>query len=240
MSRLAWDRIGASTGIVSVLLFAAAFAIAAEAPPLGQTNDAAIRSFLVDHSLRLRAASLVLSLSSLFLLWFLGTLRSSLIAAEGQPGELTAIAFGAGLLTVATYLVAAGIAVQGIDSSAALASYDDATLRSIFVTRELAVGPVGVGTVTRAALVGAASLVILRFGGLPKWLGWTGIVVAAASLVGLFTLIEPRPQEGPIDAVWFLSWLAFHVWLLAASIVLVSRPPAGAPFPRTRGERELL
>lgn len=160
----------------------------------------------------------------MFLLWFLGTLRTALLAVEGHPGTLTALVFGSGLLTVATYLVWVGIAGQGIDSAANLAGYDDATLRNIFVTRVLAEGPVGVGALTRAAMLAAASIVVLRFGGLPKWLGWAGAVVAAASFVGIFTLLEPHPNEGPIGSVWLISWLAFHVWVLAASIVLVARP----------------
>lgn len=229
MSDVTWERIGAGTGIVSVLLFVAAFASGVESPNLATATPERLRSFLVENSARLRLFTLLIVLSSLFLLWFLGSLRSALVAAEGQPGRLSAIAFGSGLLTVALYVVSAGLAGQGLDAD--IARYDAETARDIFVVGEIAFGPVGVGTVTRAALLGAASLVALRFGGLPKWLAWAGAVVAAASFVGLFTIVEAKPTEGPIGAVWFFSWLAFELWVLVTSIVLVVR--AKAPVPAT-------
>jgi hypothetical protein len=227
MKDTTWERLGAATGIVSVLLFVGAFAVAPESPEIGTATDQEIRSYFVDHSMDLRLSVVLVAASSLFLLWFLGSLRARLVAAEGAPGRLAPIAFGAGLLTVATYLVTAGQLVEGVGSSAKMATYDAATLRSILITSELAWGAVGVGTLTRAALLGAASLVALRFGGLPKWLGWVGALFAAGSFVGIFTLLGANPTEdGPLDTVWFLSWLAFNLWVLLASIVLVARPPA--------------
>lgn len=227
MSGTTWERLAAATGILSVLLFVGAFALVPEAPELGTASDAEIRAYLVDHAFDLRLGALLLTLSTLALLWFLGSLRSALLAAEGQPGRLTALMFGAGLVTVATYLVWAGLTVEGV-ASKSMGSYDADTLRSIFVVSEIAPGPIGAGTVARAAMMGAAALAALRFGGLPKWLGWVAGAIALGSLAGIFTLVEPDPTEGPMDAVWFFSWLAFHLWILLAGIVLVARPRARA------------
>jgi hypothetical protein len=38
------------------------------------------------------------------------------------------------------------------------------------------------GTFWRGVMLGAVSLVVLRYGGLPRWLGWTAAVLALGAL----------------------------------------------------------
>ena len=61
------------------------------------------------------------------------------------------------------------------------------------------------GTLAAILLVVAVSLAVLRYGLLPRWLGWAGFPVAA-----LLTL-----------AIVFLGFLVFALWVLGISAALV-------------------
>ena len=68
------------------------------------------------------------------------------------------------------------------------------------------------GALAAILLVVAVSLAALRFGILPRWLGWAGFVVAA-----LLPL-----------AIGFIGFLVLFAWVLAVSVALaLRRPPSG-------------
>ena len=68
-------------------------------------------------------------------------------------------------------------------------------------------------------------MVIIRSGVLPSWLGWAGLVVAAAELVGAASFGQAglfRPQ-GDLVAVQ-AGANGLLLWLLATSVIML-RPP---------------
>ena len=70
------------------------------------------------------------------------------------------------------------------------------------------------GALAAILLVAATSLAALRYGLLPRWLGWAGFPAAA------------------LLAVPFLGFLVFAAWVLAVGAVLaLGRPPRQAPRP---------
>ena len=56
--------------------------------------------------------------------------------------------------------------------------------------------------------VGASSIVALRGGALPRWLGWLGVVIA---ITLLFSFL-------------FLPLLVFLAWVVIVSVVQVTQP----------------
>jgi hypothetical protein len=73
------------------------------------------------------------------------------------------------------------------------------------------------------AFTGASALVILRTKALPAWLGWLGIVVAVLSLsrgTAFFVEVGPFSSAGMLENVGIM---AFMLWLLLMSILLVRR-----------------
>jgi hypothetical protein len=151
-----------------------------------------------------------------FFFFFLGWLRSRLLAAEGGDGCLTAIAFAGGVATAICLALMPGGDAAGalsndeIDESAALAlgSVGDA----FFVAAEYLL-PV---------LLIASALVALRYAALPKWLGWIQLLVALALLI---------PWIG-----WAALIFAFPLWVLVVSFLLWSGSRArGAPGGPTSG-----
>ena len=70
----------------------------------------------------------------------------------------------------------------------------------------------------------ANGLSILRSAFLPAWLGWLGLVTAFFNLLGIsavYTDSGAFAADGVIG--FFLGFVLFLVWILAASIVLYQR-----------------
>jgi len=68
-------------------------------------------------------------------------------------------------------------------------------------------------------------VVIIRSGVLPSWLGWAGLVVAAAELVGAASFGQAglfRPQ-GDLVAVQ-AGANGLLLWLLATSVIMLRHP----------------
>jgi hypothetical protein len=122
--------------------------------------------------------------------------------AEGGEGRLSTLAF-AGLLVIAI--------TGGIGSSLQFAVADSVGDAPAGVTQALSVLssdfflPFLAGVVI---VMFASGLCVLRFGGLPRWLGWAAIVIGIASVAG---------------PVGFIGFLASLVWVLVASVALYAQ-----------------
>jgi hypothetical protein len=193
-----WRRFGAASGIFYVVLAL-----------LG--ND-------VIGGTRPGIGLLVELLGFVFFAFFLGSLWACLRSAEGDGGWLSAAAFGGGLLALAVKLasVAPVLAVrasEGMDpgTAKALLAMNGASFDITFL-------PLGV-------MLLATAIVTVRTGALPRWLGWSSVVVALGLLGALSAaVVSPSPPE------WvFLAMLLFALWTVATSIALIRR--ATEPLP---------
>jgi hypothetical protein len=83
------------------------------------------------------------------------------------------------------------------------------------------------------ALIGAA-VVILRTGVLWRWLGWAAAAIAVPAVISTGAIVENDPQ-GVFASVNGLAWLAYFLWIAAASVALLlqGRPPERAAKPPT-------
>jgi hypothetical protein len=86
-----WD---AATGIGFVVLALVGFVLPGE-PPKSEDSSKEIVDFFVDKRDQLLAGSVLLFLALVLFLWFLGSVRSYLRAAEGGEGRLSAAASAA-------------------------------------------------------------------------------------------------------------------------------------------------
>ena len=104
---------------------------------------------------------------------------------------------------------------------------EDAAVVSRWVLFDASGSLLGITPFPRAVLLGAASLVILRYGGLPRWLGWLGLVGAIVSLVGGFDFLAPPNVS--FTGYPLADLMIFLIWMFLASGFLVwspGRPPA--------------
>jgi hypothetical protein len=151
-------------------------------------------------------------LSFLLFLVFLGSLWSAMRRAEGGNGWLSTTAFGAGLMSItiglgsAALLLVARYRAGGLDPQLAR-SLHDIEEASYFL-----------GFLPLAVVLAAFAIVAIRPGPLPGWLGWVGAALSAAflvgGLVGTFDLASEWAQ---------VPMLVYPIWIIATSVVMIRR-----------------
>ena len=192
-------------GVLSIAVIIAAFAVGGESPD-ADASTAKVVQFYTDHDSDQIAAAILLSLGALFLVFFAGLLRSALRATEDGPGGLSAVSFGGALVMAVGFTLFAGISFtlgdvgDKLDPSAAQAL--NALNGDLFL-------PLAMGTALFMISTGIAAV---RGGALPKWLAWIAIVIGVLAITPL----------------GFFALMATGVWVIIASIVLVTRTPAAA------------
>ena len=218
MSERLWQQLGAASGIVSVMILFGRDLIpsrdyGSEAEEIARTCAAASAPQTID---------VVIPLLGIFgllgLLFFFGSLWSALRRAEGDNGWLSAAAFGGGLASLiillgssAGTIAAHNNACAGIDPQLWQTLHDIGSASFFLSFFPLAV------------LLAASAVVAIRFGALPRWLGWMSAFVAVTLLIGGIAGIDYAREDAG------LPYLLFELWTVITSIVLIRR--AGKPLP---------
>lgn len=210
-----WERWEPLTGVLSVVCSVVGTMIVL-GQPQDHDSDAKIVAYFASHSHRVQgvAGFFIFLVGVICLFAFLGTLRERLAAAEGRPGRLSTLGFGAGVASAVLWTVA-----MLVDHADVFAASTTSAFRVDANTYRLFADTAYFGwisaTLVGAVLVWTTSAVALRTQVLPRWFGRVGILVGISQLFGIFFF------------PFFLWWL----WLGAASILLVLRPaPARAPL----------
>lgn len=213
-----WERLAAGLGILFVVLQVAAGTMLAGAPALDAPSPQ-IQRYLVDDGVNVLVAATLATLAAFFGLWFLGSLRTFLERAEGAPGRLSKVAFGAGLVTI-TMATTASLPTVALawDDTAALA--EPGLLRAVWNLNTLALVPIGSSA---GVFCLAIALVILRSRVLPAWLGWIGVLAAVAGVIATFYLVADDP-DSPLGTPANLGgFLLSMLFILLLSIFMVIR-----------------
>jgi hypothetical protein len=211
----AWERWAPLAGIAAVVLLAVGVLIGAFGGP--EPNEGTGQEWLTyfrDDGGKIYISTLIFLLGVVLFIWFLGRLRVALLAAEGETGHWTTVAFGSGMATAVMLLAIVTPGVAGAFSSDAL---EPAAAQALgLVAFAFFVG----AQVLAAVLLAATALVALRTAVLPTWLGWASLVVAVLLLT-------------PIGFIGLL--IGFPLWVLIVSVLLWRRgDPAVAAGQTTR------
>jgi hypothetical protein len=203
VTRISWQRLAALAGLAFVVLYVAAFALGIE---VGD-NDREIVDYYANSGHRAKeiVAFFLIAGAALALIVFATALRSLIARAEQETAMLAALAWAGGI--ACAVLVLAGNAVSRATAFAALDDkfrLDPNTRRLFEDTGYLLFVS---GTLAAIVLVVAVSLAALRYGVLPRWLGWAGFPAAT-----LLTL-----------AIVFVGFLVFALWVLTVSVALAFR-----------------
>jgi hypothetical protein len=202
-----WERWATLSGVLAVPFWVVGV-IFMSTKAKGDTGAEILANYH-KHSDGILAGGLLWSIGTLLFIWFLGSLRSRYLAAEGGPGRLTTLAFGGGIaasvlgMLIPTADEVGALNKNDIDASGAsvLHNFGDA----FFIAAEY----------TLPVLFFASAILVLRYGALPKWLGWFSLLIGIALLIG------------PIG--WAALIFATPIWVLIVSVLLYTRAPAGAP-----------
>ena len=210
-----WDRWAPLTGPLAVAcsLVGVMFALN---QPQDKDSNAKIVAYFASHSNRVHGVVgfFVFLTGILLLLAFLGVLRERLLAVEGQPGRLSALAFGAGIASLPLWAVSMLLA-----NAPSFAANETSTFRldpnTFRLLADTAYFAWVAAVVVSSVVVWATSVVALRTGVLPGWYARLGILAGVVQLFGF--LFFP----------FFVWWL----WIIGTSILLIRRSaPASAPI----------
>jgi hypothetical protein len=211
------EKLGASAGMWAVFYLCLHYLIlqGATADPSGPENDY-VRA-LLDERMRWEWATALRVLSGIMIVWFMGSLASRLRLAEGEPGRLSSIAFGIGVIWGAIWLFSAMFNSVGIVLGAQYANPAGARLAGILAGEIVMIlSPSLTFTLTLAV-----GFVAVRFGGFPK--AYAQTTLAVSTLLFLLTVID---WYGPGNLGPVILTLAFG-WLAGTSALLIQeyRPP---------------
>jgi hypothetical protein len=174
MTDLRWQRIEASTGVGFVILVVVGTIVG------GQPGNGDVVPFFVENRARVLNQSLLFGLASVLFLWFLGTLRQHLASAGGSAVRFSSVAFAGGIVTLGM-LLRSGTVVTALADGVARHAPEDVT-RALYSLTVQASDLTSFGVAT---LAGASALASLRSNAFPTWVGWLGVLLAAA-------LADPR------------------------------------------------
>jgi hypothetical protein len=223
MNEAKWERWAAATGIAFVVLALITFFMV-PAPPKMDAPIGKIVDYYVKHRTAQALSFYIGALAFVVLfLWFLGSLRSFLVRAEGSTGRLSAVAFGAGVAFVGIVAVAA-VASQTLTLGAA-ASGNEAVVRALYVALNVGFSATSFPV---AVLVAATSVVVLRTKALPQWYGQVGALIALLFLGLAGVVTRSTGAFSPTGAFGLYGFLLFLAWTLVTSILLVQRVGKGA------------
>jgi hypothetical protein len=200
-----WDTFGALAGVLSVVLGIGSYLAEGCLDCLVAINDPpeAFAQIYGAQWSRLRLTVYLELLSTFFFVVFTSYLGDYLRKAAGGVGWLASVAYGGGILTAAVDLLWVSFIIAGATVGEYGASPEVA--RTLFILTYnfdyLSAPPL-------AAIVGATSVVILRTGLWPRWLGWVGLLIAAFALALITGGVTTVPAI---------------LWLLLVSILMVSK-----------------
>ena len=211
----------ALSGIVFVALMLTGASFVTDLPA-ADASAQEIAGYLADsgnHTRNIVGAYLWV-LGGLAFLGFVAGLRAVLRRAEGDPGTLSSLVFGAGVVFTAVWSVSA----VALASVAYAVGFSDAPVTDPDVVRVLPqmasllllLG----GGFAGILLLLATSTLIFRTGVLPRWLAWFGILVAIALVFD----------------VTYMNIVPLLAWVVGASIVLLRRQDETATAAAARSQ----
>lgn len=191
-----WNRLGAFTGVIFVVLLAVGMGIAQNPDVEPSDPSIEIARAYVDRSDQAEIGAMIGLVGLVFFFGFLAFFRRRLQQAEGEGGWLTSTAYGGGLVTAAMLLVMLSMTF----ATTSLSPNVDTVVAKVFVTWDW--NAIWILAPPMIALTLGSSLVIVRYSALPRWVGWLGFPVA-------LTLLVP----------WIGAFVTL-AWILLVSIVL--------------------
>ncbi|MFI7495957.1 hypothetical protein ACH9D2_14740 [Kocuria sp. M4R2S49] len=212
-----WPVAGAAAGLLSVLLgIAGGLLETALSGPWPATGDPAYGPFLARNRGPVLAQSMLFVLGQAALVCFLGWVWARLLRAEGAPGTVSAVAFGAGFMAAALNI--AGQGVQLVLTMPAAASMDAATASAV---TDLCVVLLALANLPLAVSFAAVAALSLARGAYPRWLGGIAAGAAVAALLSVLSLVPTAGPLSPMGGLTTALRLVPLLWYLPAAVVML-------------------
>ena len=229
-----YARYGAATGVIAAILITVGFFIFGTDIPDTSASAREWANFFTDHQDRIQTGITIVGFGVFFFIWFLGSLRSAIAAAEGGPGRLASIAFAGGIVAAVFF----ALAITGAAAAAFRPQEVDPNLtRALNDFGTLAGAP---GAAGFTALFAATAVAGYRFGALPAPVAGLSALAAVAQPLAYFIAVTDSgvfASDGALG-LW-VPFLTAIVALIAISVTLTraagpvtaTAPPAAAAPP---------
>ncbi len=236
MNETRWQRWAAASGFVALAFGAAAVAL--ERPWPSTSDPDGFPAFLAANRGAILAQSMLFVISAGVFMWFLGSLRSFLIEAEGATGRLSTLAFAAGMIGYGLNVVGQAPQITlTLPSAAGMAPGSAAVLTDLGWVMLI------VANIPLAVMFFAVAVVSLRTRVFPVWLGWLAVLAGAAAALLSFAVVDPSGPLAPQGWASYLLYPASIVWLVPAATVMIrriGRRPAATTRPELTERTEQL
>jgi Domain of unknown function (DUF4386) len=203
-----WERLAPLTGLVFVAIAVAVFAIGGTTPGDHDTAQE-VQAFYGQHHDKHMILGFSLAFSIPFLLFFVSILRFELRSAGGT-GQLANAAFAGGVVAAVGFGILAFIHLALADAADSANTLATTQVLNVLDNNDYIPVAAGLGV-----LMLGAGLSTVRHGGLPRWLGWVGVVIGVLA----FT------------PAGFFAFLASGIWIALAGILLAQARQSAAPAP---------
>jgi hypothetical protein len=214
MTRSNLERYAPLAGIVFVILIVVAAIIGGETPDTDDSTLSVVR-WWQDNDTSQIWANVIAGWSTIFLVWFAGSLRVALRRTEGEPGRLSVVSFGGALLMAAGLLCFASFGFAAADVADDVPNVAPAVIQTLSILSTDFFLLVGAGT---ALFMIGTGVAVVRFGALPTWMGYVAVILGIAA----------------VTPAGFFAFLASGIWILIASVLLYQRgQPSAAPSAAT-------
>ena len=226
MDETRWQRWAAGSGFAGLGFGAAAVAL--ERPWPATSDPAAFPAFLAGNRDAILAQSMLFVISAGCFMWFLASLRSFLVQAEGGTGRLSTLAFTAGMIGYGLNVIG-----QAPQITLTLPAASGMAPGSAALLTDLGYVMLVVANIPLAVMYAAVAVVSLRTKVFPTWLGWLAVLAGAAALGLSFAVVDPAGPLAPQGWASYLLYPAAIVWLIPATTLMIRRigGPTGRPRP---------
>ena len=212
---LSWQRALALSGVAFAILFLIGwFASGGDAPDYGASDRAWIE-WADDNQWKSRVGAFSMLLAGFVFLYYAGTIRSVLGAAEttvDSSAQLARVAF-AGALVGMTGMATAIVVIAGSTSEGA--EVDPVVTRAVATA---SAGPFLVAAMGFAALLLAAGLLTIRTGAFARWTGVVALIGAISFLIAFAAVLSGLGEDSLFGFGFFPGVLALVIWSIATSI----------------------
>lgn len=206
-------RFTATAGIVAILFYIVTVVLIADFPGV-DSSATQLASYFAGHSTQMLLEGYCWGLVAAATLCFLTGLWAVFRRSENEGGVLATLGLGAGLVIFAVALAGLTPAlVLGYRAGSLAPSEVKLLADSLLLGTTLSALPTVVS-------VGAFSVLILRKGAAPRWIGLFGFLVIIAHLVDAGSFA----QDGlfsPTGVPVYVAPILYYLWMLSLSVALL-------------------
>ena len=221
MNQTRWQQLGATSGILFVVLTFATF-FTPSTPDADKPAAEIARTIADDRNAHI-VNFYVSGLAWLLFLVFVALIWDVLRTSEGGS-RASVLALLGGVAVYAGVLVEQSAFLALVN--AADAGREPVAVRALYELEEVVLVPLRFAV---AAFFLGIALAAIPTGALPRWLGWMAAALAALLVVGLLGVFGANEEDGPLVPILVLGRLGVLLWILAASTVLLRRSRPAQP-----------